>query len=248
MPVQPWMLAAKKKRKRYTSKLQGKKQRTTYSSPVVFRPSNAGLRRSGLGQMKVVKLNWSTRTFIPAATIAGVACAAEFSINGAFKPDTILVNARQPLGWDQLVPLFDKYHVTAVRYKAAFWGTSTDHRNVGVVITDRQVASLTNFSMETLIEQGLCQWKPLSTNTAGPNCTTFEGYVDLPKVVGKSYSEYVADDTYGALTSTTPANQIYMYLYAGNADGASAALPITWAFVEYEFTIRFAGSAITPAS
>lgn len=225
-----------------------KRKTTTFSSPVVFKPQLTGGRRSALGQMKIVKLNWTSRGLIPAQSVAGTACAAEYSITSPFKPDSILTNARQPMGWDQLTPLFDRYHVTGVKYKVAVLGTSNETRIVGVVITDRQIASLTNFNLETLIEQGLAQWKPLSPGTGGPNVTTFEGYVDCPKVVGKSYDEYVGDPNTGAITSTSPSNPIYMYVYAGNSLGTASELAVTDIFVEFEMTIRFQGSSITPSS
>lgn len=248
MPVTSTMLMARRKRKSLTSQKGTKRSRTTYASPVVFRPQNAGGRRSALGQMKIVKLNWATRGVIPPQTVAATACAAEYSITSPFKPDTILINNRQPMGWDQLVPLFDRYHVTGVKYKVAVLGTSNESRVVGVAITDRQIAALTNFNLETLVEQGLVQWKPLSPGTAGPNVTMFEGYVDCPKVVGKTYNEYVADSELGAITSTSPANPIYLYVYAGNSLATVTALGATDIFVELEMTIRFHGSNITPSS
>jgi len=225
-----------------------KRKTATFDSPVVFKAQATGGRRSALGQMKIMKMNWSSRGSIPAQTVAATACAREYSITSPFKPDTDLTNARQPMGWDQITPLFDRYHVTGVKYKVAILGTSNESRIVGIVVTDRQIASLTNFNLETLIEQGLAQWKPLSPGTGGPNVTTFEGYVDCPKVIGKSYTEYVGDPNAGAITSTSPSNPIYMYVYAGNSLSSASALGATDIFVELEMTIRFQGSNITPSS
>jgi len=233
----------------YMGKLNNPKKSkpTSYMAPVSFGRSGVGARRSALGQTKVVKLNWVSKASIPAVTSAGTMSLAEFAVNSAFKPDTILANSRQPMGYDQMTPLFDRYYVTSVKYKVSFWSGSNESRIVGVVVTDRQTGGLVNVSGETLIEQGLSQWKPLSQNTSGPCVTTFEGTIDCPKVVGKTYQEYVADDLFGALVNNSPSNGVFLYLYAGNAD-VGGTLGLTLAYIELEMTVKFVGSQITPAS
>lgn len=246
----PMSYKRKPKRKiTYIGRLNNPKKSKTrsYVAPVSFGSSGVGARRSALGQTKTVKLNWVSRSSIPAVTSAGTFSAAEFAVNSAFKPDTILANGRQPMGYDQMSPLFDRYYVTSVKYKVSFWSGSNESRIVGVAVTDRQLGGLINFAGETLIEQGLSQWKTLTQNTSGPCTTTFEGTIDCPKVLGKTYQEYVADDLNGGLVTSSPTNGVFLYLYAGNAD-VGATLGLTLAYIELEMTIKFVGSQITPAS
>jgi len=248
MPVTPTMLQAKRKRKMKVKIEDGTRpsKKATYREPVLFRNTQLGQRRTALGQMKVVKLNWTNKNNIPTAT-AGNGSLLEFAVSSAFKPDTILANSRQPMGYDQMTPLFDRYYVTNVKYKVAFWSPSNESRLVGVYISDRQPLALNNVSIETLVEQGLCQWKTLTQNTSGPCTTMFTGEIDCPKVVGKTYAQFVADDTYGSIVSSSPANGVFLYLFAANAD-IGATIGLTPTFLELEMTVRFVGSQITPAS
>lgn len=239
---------AKRKRKRsWSVKRETSAKKMSYNQPVLFTKSLLPGRRNALGQSKVVTLNWCNKASVPAANL-GTGSLAEFNISSLYKPDSIVANVRQPNGYDQMTPFFDYYHVTSVKFKASFWSVSNESRLVGVVVTDRQSASLTNVAIETLVEQGLSDWRVMSQNTSGPCTTTIEGVIDLPKVCGKTYSQYVSDDLTGAQTGSAPVNSVYLYLLATHGDAGSALVGVTPYFLELQFTAKFHGSQITPAS
>lgn len=250
MPISYTAAAKRKRAERAAGKVLARKRRKlmTYTAPVSFTKSVLPGRRNALGQSKVVTLNWCNKAAVPSVSVAGAGSLAEFNISSAFKPDTLLTNNRQPNGYDQMTPFFDYYHVTAVKFKVSFWGVSNESRLVAAIVTDRQSAALTNVAVETLIEQGLSDWRTISQNTSGPCVTTIEGTVDLPKIHGKTYSQYVADDVTGAQVATSPVNPVYLYLLASHGDVGSVNLGITPFFLELQFTIKFHGSQITPAS
>lgn len=173
--------------------------------------------------------------------IGGAGASYVFRLSSLFDPDFTGVG-HQPLGFDQISPLFERYQVWKVDFHVEF--TNRDNGNpmrVGYRVSDQ---STTSVDPLVNIENGNCEWALLGTSDGmGTKC--FEGSVNVADVHGISYKQYMANDDYGAAVTTNPVEEAYMILFA---DGLGVDTGATAFSVHLVYHAKFMGPVLTSTS
>jgi len=158
----------------------------------------------------------------------------QFLANSIWDPNATGIG-HQPYGFDTLAALYNRYRVISCRY--VIGGTVT---NAGTEVNS--VIGILPANEGATVSGGINEFQenPRSkfiTQYVG-NEKTLKGNVYIPALVGRTKSQYMADDRYQAQTNTSPVENAVMNVYFGFMDGtlatASADLNIT-----LEYTVEF---------
>lgn len=145
----------------------------------------------------------------------GAAVDYMFNLNSLFDPDRTGVG-HQPLGFDQYSAFYNRYKV--FKCKVTVQATCTGSLNCIGIVGDNvgsTYAGLTNFR-----EQPGSMLKVL--NSGGPTVFLQKTF-KLWDLTGKTWKEYMADDTYGAVMSASPAEVIVAHIGFWDISGATIA-------------------------
>lgn len=138
-----------------------------------------------------------------------------FNLNSLFDPNRT-GTGHQPLGFDQLSALYQRYRVYRVKYEIGWVNTSLD-ASIMVVLPSNNASSLT--SVTTAQEsQGAVSSRVGNVY----NAMYLKGTVDLAQVNGRTPQQYADDDVTGALTSANPAETIVLHVVNTNLTGTAA--------------------------
>lgn len=232
---------AKRKRKRaWSTKGRAPAKKGATISTAISRLGPRIAPRTGLGDRVKTMMLYADRFSINAGA-GGAIAAYTFRLNSIFDPDFTGVG-HQPMTHDQLTPLFERYCVTGCRYKVvAACADAGGLPFVAVQATD-DVSVPTVIS--TVIEQGQTDWSMVYTG--GPNIKTFEGYVSIPKLVGKDFKEYLNSSEYSTPVGNNPSDPAYLNIFAG--DSGTGDGPNVNFVIELQYTVYLQGSKIISAS
>lgn len=175
----------------------------------------------------ICKMKYST-------TIAtGASGQYTFNLNSLFDPDRTGVGF-QPYGFDPLSNLYNRYRVIACGWRV--------HNPVAASGTPVIVASLpsndlgmitTNTSI--MLEHPRCKY--VIANPGGPP-VTLKGKSYLPKLMGRTKAQYMADDNYQAIVTASPneLGLLYLQTFNGLSGDGFGGIGLT---VLLEFTVEF---------
>lgn len=130
-----------------------------------------------------------------------------YSMNSLFDPDTTGVG-HQPLGFDQLMPLYDHYTVIGSRARVNFTNYS-DSDSVIVTSFLKDNASTSQLTND-IIENGKCKYQILGPSDGGKNQSTMIINCNPTKFFG---SKVMSDSKYSGTITTSPADQVYLHLH-----------------------------------
>lgn len=213
---------------------------TTFKKPVL-KLKNHVSSRTGLGNYQWVNMKYVSRQTIDPGLL-GAAGVYQFRINSIFDPDFTGVGG-QPLAHDQFEPLFESYIVSSCRYRVVFSNTGVNGYCIGVYVSDQQTVS--NIT-ENMIENGSAEWDLIAQNTSGPSIKEFNGYVDLAKLQGRTFKNYLDDERGGANFGSNPADPVFLTVFASDSDQGDPAAIRTW--VELDMRVLLRGNKYTPRS
>lgn len=193
MPRKPRRRRRRKRRSYSMTRLSGPGLSSTSPLPKVFKWKTKYVET-------IVGLN-------PGA--AGIMANYLFSCNGLYDPD-ITGAGHQPIGFDQLMPLYDHYRVIGSRIRATFANTdSTFSQMVGIKIQDNTTVSETD--MGILIENGPMRWTTVAALNGGDSVKTLTMNFSAKNYFGKSA---LSDNDYRGDVSNNPDEQAYFRLVA----------------------------------
>lgn len=159
-----------------------------------------------------------------------------YRLNSLFDP-YFLAGGHQPLGYDQLTPLYSRYKVFKVDIQVALRGR-TGSGLPYVAINLRNAAS-------TYVLSGL---KALAEILEQPGNTVLDGLLPaqtwnqtvwMHEVEGRTFEEYMAEDGYGALNSTNPALTPYLSVACGTVDTPASSATGAYVTVAFVFHAYF---------
>lgn len=129
-----------------------------------------------------------------------------FNLNSVFDPDRSGVG-HQPYGFDQLTPIYNRYRVIACSYSINAYNGSTPIR-FGV-LPSNEIPPVGD--MNELCENPRSRW-----TIQLPNGSTqmVNGSVSIPSLVGRTKSQYMADDRFQAQVSTSPQELALLCIFA----------------------------------
>lgn len=164
---------------------------------------------------------FKTRYCEPIVTInpgaAGVPATHVFSANSLFDPDFTGVG-HQPVGFDQIMPMYDHYTVIGARIRVNC--TNTDPGSPQTVVVSLRDNTTTVNDIGRTIENGRCRWVTLSESVAGGATKT----MTMGFSANKFFGHKVLDgDKYKGTISTSPADSAYFHITAAPLEGVDAA-------------------------
>lgn len=140
--------------------------------------------------------------------------------NGAYDP-LFAVGGLQPMYYDQLTALYERYCVLASEITATFVNQSNvgtgSFQKVGIyALTDSSGPA--NLSEAT--ERDNCKYAHLGPANGDQGIITINHYAKTTDVVGKANSES-QDDILSALNIAVPSRQWFWHVFAGTLDGST---------------------------
>lgn len=163
-----------------------------------------------------------------------------FYVNSLYDPD-YTGTGHQPMGFDQLSPLYNRYVVTGAKITTTFETSSssmTTGTTVGITVHEGAAFyASSSQDVETLIEQGKTSYKMLGVATGGNAVCTITRNISMRK-------EFAVDDIistnadYGALCNTSPTNGLFATIWASSTNFGQDPPP-TGCLTKIEFTGYF---------
>lgn len=146
----------------------------------------------------------------------------QFNLNSLYDPDRT-GTGHQPIGYDQLSGLYDRYRVFACSWRIDVTGSATFWFTV-LPFDGINLASNTN---RTLIQE-----MPRAVTKTGDNNNRhamFKGHISLPRLRGQTSVEYKGDDLNSGLmgnvgTGSNPTDALTLNLFGYSDNQASATV------------------------
>lgn len=136
-----------------------------------------------------------------------------FRLNSTFDPD-FTGTGHQPYGRDTYASLYNRYRVFAVSYHLDVVNVSSGGYKV-TVWADNDAVPTTNASLAA-------EYPSAVTKTVAPTEKVyFRGKYYLPNITGVTKTQYMTDDRFQALATTSPAESICQHIAASNFSDAA---------------------------
>jgi len=147
----------------------------------------------------------------------GITQDYQFRTNSIFDPD-LTFTGHQPLGYDQISPLYDHYRVYSVAYKVVIQSATTSYTPATVCVVPTNSSTSIANPIGTAIEHAGSNFKLTSS---GANAITLYGSVDNWILNGKTRAQYAADDVTAAAINTNPTEVLILHVAMACTDDAS---------------------------
>lgn len=139
--------------------------------------------------------------------VAGLAANYIFSANGLFDPN-ITGTGHQPLGFDQLMVMYNHYVVIGAAIKVEFW--NEDATFTQLVSLSIQSSTTAPITATNLIEQGRCVWTTLGVANSGTDHGVLEMKINPNKFLNRT--KPLSDPELKGSSSANPTEQAYFTL------------------------------------
>lgn len=172
----------------------------------------------------------------------GIPAAHVFRINSIYDPD-FTTAGHQPMGFDQIAPLYDHWTVIGCKWKATFssneTGTTTDRANVcGYMISDADKTSYINGSdVNELMENPEVRSTVVANATGGASTKSISGKINPNKFLGRAGAPLNDDQLKGTI-STNPAEQAYVNFFVAPMVSGNDTVSVQCLF-ELEYIVVF---------
>jgi len=140
-----------------------------------------------------------------------------FSLNSVYDPDQTNTG-HQPLGYDQLVAIYNKYLVTEVYYKLEFANNATAPLKVVFLASETDISGR---SVDILAETKFAKTFLIGRVDAGSNIHTCEGQYKIPSIMGQQWLD--PDSTMYANYNASPSDGCFFIIKCASLDGTANA-------------------------
>lgn len=217
-------------KRKYGSKKKVKIIKALGSKQMLSRP---------LSNVMPVSFHYSDRIALNPSALGAVAQFI-FRLNSVHDPDFSGVG-HQPVGYDQLSPIFERYQVYKVDFQFVFANRSTtDNQRVGYRVSD---TSTTDTNPNVNIENGNCEWDIVGTVNAQPK--KFTGSIYINDVHGITYKQYMSNDDYGAAFGSNPVEEAYIVVWGDGLGDDTDPIDVA---VHLVYHTKLMGNKITALS
>lgn len=188
------------------------------------RKTNSWLQTTGAGKSASFPLNKSFRfktQYYSAVDLnpSVFTVSHVFSLTGLFDPD-ITSTGHQPIGFDQVMPMYDHYTVIGARAKVIF--TNTDTTKAQTVCLHLRDSATTTTSLTGIIENGMGRYTVLAPAGSGGNVRTLSINCSPSKFFGR---KVLQGDKYQGTVASNPSDQCYLHIsVSDNAGGDSSVV------------------------
>lgn len=151
-----------------------------------------------------------------------------YSANGIYDPN-ITGAGHQPLGFDQLMLVYDHYVVIGSKLTVRL--QNTDGSRNAMVILQLQDNPTVNTDLENVIENGTCTYRMLGPATSGTDTALLKMSCNPAKFLGRS--KPMSDSDLRGSSSSNPTEQAYFVLSAQASDETDTAQVFAVVTLEY---------------
>lgn len=182
------------------------------------------------------KLKWNHKIALTSTTSPAY---HEFRLNSLYDPD--LTDAgNQPAGFDNLMAIYNKYHVQAVKWSLTACATGStvqsNHYLVAYSATPARLSASTWPDAVAMLPYS--RFRHLYIDGAGKG--SMKMYLPLYKVLGVDRKEYLESDEYQGTVTTNPATSVYGYISTWNVDGTTST--VVYCYSKFTFYCEFRGA------
>lgn len=196
-------------------------------------------------QRYITKMKYSEQIILNGPTGGGLN-QFTFNLNSVFDPNRT-GTGHKPYGYTTMAAIYNRYRVIKCNYviSALATGASTgDGYGIVAALPSNEVVAITG-GVAQVQENPRCKYITQAPNAA---LKVLKGSIHLPSLVGRSKSQYMADDRYQALyndgaTPGTNPNElailnIFSGLLNGTAETINTRLNVVLEFVVESFDMR----------
>lgn len=237
-------VAKRRPRSRYTTSYRRKA--TSYSLPVKNSPFSLISGTTPQKSKLYTKFIYSETGLSLDPGVGGTTGVRVFDLNSLFDPDVTGVG-HQPAGFDQMMAVYEEYLVYGVRYKCSFYGTDASNEYLGGVTITDQVTTVAD--PRVYIENGMTQWAIVCNKGtgSGERIAQFSGYIDLAKVHGESFQNYLDSPSYKAAATASPLDRAFMHCWVAPSNASSDLATSVWV-IELEYHCVLSGGKLNALS
>lgn len=164
-------------------------------------------------------------------TVGGIPDTYVFSLNGLYDPN-ITGTGHQPIGFDQLMLMFNHYTVLSTVAKVQFNNTDTSNA-VTAALSIKDTSSVVT-TLSRIIENGRCVYKVLGPETNGSSTKNLTITCSMKKFFGKTV--YTEHDFRGD-ASNNPPEQAYLHISV--APRTTSDQDAVWCTVQLDYIALF---------
>lgn len=167
-----------------------------------------------------------------------------FNLNSIYDPNRTGIG-HQPYGRDEANAIYNRYRVISCSYVISCYnaGSSGDAYSIVAALPANQEVTITG-GLAQVQETSRCKFI-----TQAPNAPlrVLKGKVYLPSLMGRTKSQYMADDDYQAQFDTSPNELGILNIYAGAITGAAETNTMKLSVV-LEYTVELFDPKQLPGS
>jgi len=142
------------------------------------------------------------------------------NLNSVFDPDRTGVG-HQPLYYDQITVLYNRYRVLKVKWKVTFAPATNPIYALVVPINGLLASSITtSATFETASENPRARFSTVGTSMP----YVIEGSIALNDLNGSSITEYLADDRFESVVTSSPSEVITLVIGLYNPNAVTVAI------------------------
>lgn len=164
--------------------------------------------------------------------VGGAAATYQFMINSLYDPD-YTGTGHQPMGYDQLMGLYNRYLVYGVGYEITMIFGDTTASRQAVVGTHVNLSSSTSTDWTVYAENPETDFRVLESIGSQKTQTTFKGFIDIAKVYGMKRSEIETEHNFWGQTAASPTSKVYLNLFA--AGGQTTDTGAVHCYIRFTF-------------
>lgn len=198
-----------------------RKRRNYKKSRGFLKTSGGGLTPSfPLSKTYKFRTQYITPDLVLDSGLGGAPDTHVYSLNGLYDPDVTGVG-HQPLGFDQIMPMYDHYTVIGARVRVTASNSDPTYAQ-RVILSIRDTATVST-ALTNILENGMNRWLTLPQRDAGGSTRTLSINCSPSKFFGR---KVLQDDKYQGTIITNPADQVYLHLTISPASSGADAAPV----------------------
>lgn len=195
------------------------------------RPARRSYRMSKSSALPLgKKFRFRTRYHEQAVTFTATSASPAvgvFTMNGLYDPNITGVG-HQPIGFDQIMPMYDHYHVIASKITVKC--TNLDATTGGILTLNLRDSATTSADLNEIVENGNCKSVLIGTSGSSDGTKTLTLKCSPSKFFGRSAME---GTKYQGSQSQNPSDQVYCHINWQGAQNISTVSAVMQTTIEY---------------
>lgn len=155
-----------------------------------------------------------------------------FRLNSVYDPNLTNVG-HQAYGFDQLSSMYNRYRVISCGYSLQAITQSGKTQILTVLPTNE---TMTETTADAFKEKPRCRSYVLVPGTSGVPVRS-RGKIYLPSLLGRTKSQYMADDRYQSSIGLNPSENAFLYLQVNDMDGSTS--PNVYVTITLEYLVEW---------